>query len=220
MYTARSLIRRVPLLIVAFTLIASVSAPALAQATARAAQVTPSDRWLEKLNAKHMLLFDSPAPAGGIALIHAMNYYDTYNKTYGVQDKDIRGVITFYGSATFHAVNDAMWSKYAIGEFMQVEDAVTNAPAVANPWREKPVILGFTLPGASVESLQKRGAVFILCNNALEILSGMLAQARGLDAAVVYQDLKSNILPGVELVPAMVIALEQAHKAGLAYQRQ
>jgi intracellular sulfur oxidation DsrE/DsrF family protein len=166
------------------------------------------------------MLFDNPAPAGGIALIHAMNYYDTYNKTYGVQDRDIRAVITFYGSATFHAVNDAMWSKYAIGEFMQVEDAVTKAPAVVNPWREKPVILGLTLPAASVESLQKRGTVFILCNNALEILSGMLAQARGLDATVVYQDMKANIMPGVELVPAMVIALEQAHKAGLAYQRQ
>jgi hypothetical protein len=36
----------------------------------------------------------------------------------------------------------------------------------------------------------------------------------------VYEDLKANILPGVELVPAMVIAVEQAARAGLSYHRQ
>jgi intracellular sulfur oxidation DsrE/DsrF family protein len=77
-----------------------------------------------------------------------------------------------------------------------------------------------TLPPASIEALQKRGATFIICNNALQIFSGMLASKRGLDAKVVYEDLKANILPGVELVPAMVIAIEQAARAGLSYHRQ
>jgi hypothetical protein len=48
----------------------------------------------------------------------------------------------------------------------------------------------------------------------------MLAAKRGLDSKVVYEDLKANILPGVELVPAMVIAVEQAARAGLSYHRQ
>jgi intracellular sulfur oxidation DsrE/DsrF family protein len=76
------------------------------------------------------------------------------------------------------------------------------------------------LPQASIESLQKRGATFILCNNALGIFSGMLAKARGLDADAVYNDLKANILPGVELIPGMVVAIDQAHDAGLSYHRQ
>jgi hypothetical protein len=91
---------------------------------------------------------------------------------------------------------------------------------VANPWRAAPVILGMDLAPASIEALQKRGATFILCNNALTIFSGMLAKARGLDAAVVYEDLKANILPGVELIPGMVVAIEQAHTAGMSYHRQ
>jgi intracellular sulfur oxidation DsrE/DsrF family protein len=32
--------------------------------------------------------------------------------------------------------------------------------------------------------------------------------------------MNANILPGVELVPGMVIAVEQAQRAGLAYHRQ
>jgi hypothetical protein len=48
----------------------------------------------------------------------------------------------------------------------------------------------------------------------------MLAQARGLDAKVVYEDMKANILPGVELIPGMVVAIEQAHRAGMSYHRQ
>jgi hypothetical protein len=182
--------------------------------------VTPSDKWLDGLTAKHQQFFDSPAPAGGVPLVHIMNYYDTYNKAYNVADQDIDAVGTFYGSTTFYGLNDAMWAKYKLGEFLETIDPNTKKPAVANPWRNAPVILGMTLPQASIESLQKRGATFIVCNNALSIFSGMLAQARGLDAKQVYEDMKANLLPGAYLVPGMVVAIEQAQRRGLSYHRQ
>jgi intracellular sulfur oxidation DsrE/DsrF family protein len=148
-----------------------------------------------------------------------MNYYDTYNKAFNVKDADIDAVLTFYGSTTFYGLNDAAWAKYQLGEFLETNDA-TGKPATANPWRTAPVFLNMTLPQASIESLHKRGATFILCNNALTIFSSLVAQKRGLDANVVYQDLKANILPEVELVPGMVVAVEQAQRAGLSYHRQ
>ena len=77
-----------------------------------------------------------------------------------------------------------------------------------------------SLPSMSMEALQKRGATLILCNNALEIFSGLLAAKRGLDSKTVYEDLKANIIPGISLVPGMVIAVEQAQRAGLTYHRQ
>jgi hypothetical protein len=180
----------------------------------------PSSNWLKGLTSKHKQFFDSPAPAGGIGLVHIMNYYDTYNKAFNVKDADIDAVLTFYGGTTFFGVNDAMWAKYKLGEFINENDPTTGKPAVANPWRTEPVILGMTIPAASVESLYKRGATFILCNNALTIFSNLLAQKRGLDPKVVYQDLKANILPEVQLVPGMVVAVEQAARAGLSYHRQ
>ena len=181
--------------------------------------VDVNDAWLTNLDGKYKMLFDAPVPAGGIPLVHVLNYYDTYNKAYNVPDKDVDAVFTFYGSTTFHGLNDAMWAKYKLGEFLGEKDAKGVAFA-ANPWRTAPVVVGMTLPQASIESLQKRGTTFIICNNALGIFSGLVAQARGLDAKAVYEDMKANILPNVTLVPGMVIAIDKAQQAGLSYHRQ
>ena len=199
-------------------LAASVSAMSVATHPLGSHSASYANAWL-KNSAKHRQLFDTPAPAGGIPLVHMMNYYETWNKAYGVGDKNINAVGTFYGATTFFGVSDAMWAKYKLGEFLGEKDGA-GAPATKNPWREAPVILGMEIRPASIESLQKRGATFILCNNALEIFSGLLAKSRGLEAAVVYADLKANILPNVELIPGMVVAIEQAHAAGLSYHRQ
>lgn len=177
------------------------------------------EEWLTRLTGTYRQLFDAPAPAGGIPLVHVLNYYDTYNKAFNVSDKDVNAVLTFYGATTFYALSDAAWAKYNLGAFLDTRDA-KGVPATANPWRAAPEIIGMTLPQASIEGLQKRGATFIVCNNALTIFSGLVAKKNGLDPAAVYQDMKANILPGVTLVPGMVIAIEQAQKAGLTYHRQ
>ena len=186
----------------------------------RPTTIEPTNNWLKGLKAKHRQFFDNPAPNGGVALVHVLNYYDTYNKAFNVKDSDIKAVLTFYGGTTFYGLNDNVWAKYRLGEFLDANDPATGKPATANPWRTAPTILGINLPPASIESLQKRGATMILCNNALTIFSGLLAEKRGLDAKEVYEDLKSNILPGVELIPGMVVAVEQAQRAGLSYHRQ
>jgi hypothetical protein len=191
-----------------------------ARAVPATTTATPSDRWLDGLTASHRQFFDAPSPEGGIPLVHVMNYYDTYNKAYGVADRDIDGVLTFYGASTFYGLSDAAWAKYRIGEFLGANDPATGKPATRNPWRDAPVVLGLNLPQASIEALHRRGATFILCNNALQIFAGLLATKRGLDAGTVYEDLRANILPDVNLVPAMVIAVEQAARAGLTYHRQ
>lgn len=224
---SRTLQRVLPgLAIVAATSVVVAATPAhwsSVASTATSAETKSAefaDNWLKGLNGKHRQLFDSPAPGGGIMLIHMLNYYDTLVRDYHLKDADVDAVGTFYGTTTFYGVNDAMWAKYRLGEFLETNDPATGKPATSNPWRTTPNVLGMSLPQASVESLQKRGATFIICNNALGIFAGMLAKARNLDADVVYKDLKANILPNVELVPGMVVAIDQAHAAGLSYQRQ
>ena len=64
------------------------------------------------------------------------------------------------------------------------------------------------------------GTKFLLCANAfggwcLEL------EARGKGkAADMQKELAANILPGVTMVPAMVIAIEKAQEAGIRYNRQ
>jgi intracellular sulfur oxidation DsrE/DsrF family protein len=188
--------------------------------TAAPAAPVAHEAWLDALKGKHRALFDAPAPGGGIPLVHLMNYYDTYNKAYATKDQDINGILTFYGGTTFYGLTDEMWAKYRLGEFLDAKDPATERPATANPWRVAPVVLGMTLAPASIEAMQKRGATFIICNNALSIFSGLLAKERGLHADSVYADLKANILPKVTLVPGMVVAIEKAQARGIAYHRQ
>ena len=196
------------------------AAPASTASAASAPSSVAGDEWLDHLKGKHRELFDAPAPGGGIPLVHMMNYYDTYNKAYATPDKDINGILTFYGTTTFYGLNDAMWAKYKLGEFLETNDAKSGKPATTNPWRVAPVAIGMTLPQASIESLQKRGATFIICNNALTIFSGLVAQQRNLPAEQVYADMKANILPGVTLVPGMVVAIDKAQRKGISYHRQ
>jgi hypothetical protein len=64
------------------------------------------------------------------------------------------------------------------------------------------------------------GTKFILCANALGIWCLEL-EARGKGkAADLEKELRANVLPGVTIVPAMVIAIEKAQEAGIRYNRQ
>jgi intracellular sulfur oxidation DsrE/DsrF family protein len=80
--------------------------------------------------------------------------------------------------------------------------------------------LADAMPAIGIENLQKMGTKFVLCANALGIWCLEL-EARGKGkAADIDKDLRSNLLPGVTIVPAMVIAIDKAQEAGIKYNRQ
>jgi intracellular sulfur oxidation DsrE/DsrF family protein len=209
------------LLLAAVAVVAS-AAIIVPTVTARQAGTPPAanpDAWLDAITAPNRMLFDANAANGGVPLAHVMNYYNTFNTAYGVPDRDVDAIFTLYGQITLTGLNDAMWAKYRLGEFLGERDAA-GALLTANPWRTAPTIMGGPIPAASIESLQKRGATFILCNNALTIYSSRVAAARNLDPARVYEEMKANILPNVTLVPAMVIAIDRAQQRGISYHKQ
>jgi len=199
--------------------LALAAAPRLVASKALHAQQAEQDRWLDGLRASHRTLFDFPNSAGGLPAVHMLNYLNTYNTAYGVPDADINVVGTFYGGTTLLAANDAMWAKYRLGELLNETDP-EGRPWTRNPWRAVVHAEGLALPAASIEALQRRGVLFIACNNALTFFYDLIAEARQLDAATVGADIRANLLPGVVVVPAMVIAIEKAQGRGLAYNRQ
>jgi intracellular sulfur oxidation DsrE/DsrF family protein len=188
------------------------------QGGARASASNP-DAWLEALTGKHRTIVDMPEFHDNLPPVHILNYLNTYNTAYNVPDSDINVVGTFYGATTLLAANDAMWAKYQLGELLN-EHRPDGSHWTGNPWRTEVNALGMTLAPASLEALQRRGVLFIACNNALNFFTGTIAQARGLNAAAVDTDVRANLLPGVVVVPAMVIAIEKAQAHGLAYRRE
>ena len=70
---------------------------------------------------------------------------------------------------------------------------------------------------SSISSLQQRGGVFLLCNNAFNVWMGILGGGDAAKAAALRTEFEANMLPGIFLVPAMVVAVNQAQTHGCTY---
>ncbi len=187
--------------------------------------ITPSDKWLTAVTGKHRQIFDAPNHENGWGLLHVRNYLNTLRDTYHVTHPDVTAVVSVYGMGTMLGFNDDMWKKYELGKASKVMDA-SNQPATANVFYKASngspslSISGTPIPipaDASISALQQRGGVFILCNNAFNVWMGLLGGGDAAKTAALRKEFEANILPGVYLVPAMVVAINQAQKNGCTY---
>ena len=187
------------------------------------AQQPASDAWLDRLKGKHRQLFDVPEPEGGTVLRHVRNYFEAWRNAFGVGESDVSVVVALYARTTPLGLQDAMWEKYQLGAALSITDPTTNAPLIRNwfahPKPGDPVADGE--PETSMETLQRRGVVFALCNNALTRWAARLAKSGlgGGTAADVHADLVAHALPGVVIVPDVLVAMTKAHERGFAYVR-
>jgi intracellular sulfur oxidation DsrE/DsrF family protein len=206
---------------------------------ALAATASGADDWIREVKGSHRCLFDFPQHKNGMPLLHILNYLNTYSTAYKTGPGEVGAVGTFYSvgnqASISLAFNDAIWAKYRLGAYLALNDAdgrpytrnVFNRPtpqdlhlvmkAIDSP--QIPALAG-AVPALGIENLQKMGAKFVLCANALGIWSLEL-EARGKGTAQdIEKELRANLLPGVTIVPAMVIAIERAQEAGIRYNRQ
>jgi hypothetical protein len=204
-----------------------------------AAQASAAADWTAEVKGTHRCLFDFPQHGNGFPLLHILNYLNTYQEAFKIGAGQAGAVGTFYGiggrSSISLGFNDAMWAKYQLGEYLNVKDAggkpyarnVFHRPTTADAHLltqalQTPPIPGLAgaMPGLGIENLQKMGTKFLMCANALGAWCLEL-EARGKGkSAEIDKDLRANLLPGVTIVPAMVIAIEQAQAAGIRYNRQ
>lgn len=200
--------------------VAALSAGAALQ-EGTASELSASDAWLDRLKGKHRQLFDAPDPDGGTVLREVRSYLDTWRGAYGVAERDVSVIVTLHARTTPLGLQDAMWAKYRLGAALSITDSTTNAPLVRNwfahPQQGDPVADG--TPESSIESLQGRGVVFALCNNALKRWSARLEKQGLGTAAAVHADLTAHALPGVIIVPGVLITMTKAHERGFGYVR-
>ncbi len=173
------------------------------------------EAWLGKITGKHKMVFDTPAP-NMFALAWARVFLNTTNETYGTTDADNSVVVVLRHSGIPFGMNSALWAKYKFGEFFKVTDGATSAPAVRHPYTiakagELPI------PGMGLDELVAKGVLFGICNVALTVYSGMLAKQTGMQAEAVKQDWVAGLLPGVQVVPSGVIAVNRTQERGCAY---
>ncbi len=168
----------------------------------------PDERWLEMVaQREHRLIIETGIISDGLALRRGLNFIDVLNQDYAVPDARIGLAIGTHTAGLAFILNDVMWAKYPLGAKFDVKNA-EGAPATANPFR--------TASTSSVESLSKRGVVFLACNRALLRLARDLAGPGG-SAPTVHTELVANVLPEAQVTPAMVVALSRAQSKGVPY---
>ncbi len=183
---------------------------------APASNALSQDTWLDGLDGQHGQIFEAPALHGGAALKQSRNFLDVYRDVYGLESSEVDVAIAAHGSALSLFFQDRVWEKFGLGERFDVKDPRTGTAARRNVFASREE--GGVVPAdASVEALQDRGVIFLLCNNALNGLAGRLAQAGLGTPEAVRADILAALLPGAQVVPAAVVALSRAQEKGLSY---
>lgn len=199
----------------AATLLAGISTSSFAK-PADPAMVSDAEAWLKKIKGKHRIIYDAPEPHGGFPIIWSWVYYQTNNQT-GSPDTDVTALVVLRHNGIPIAMEDRLWEKYKFGEVFKVDDNNTKAPALRNPFYEPQ---GADFPMAAIEGvkkLQSRGAMFGVCDLALTVYSGMVAQSINQKPEDVKKDWVSGLLPGVQVVPSGVWAVGRAQENGCGY---
>lgn len=143
---------------------------------------------------------------------------------FGHPASSIAIAIAAHGPSTVYTYSDALWSKYRLGDAFGLKDAQGN-PVNSNVYLKPSHLIDAAADpddpngpyqDTSIETLQQRGVVFLTCHTAVEeqaraLVKGGYAPA-GMQAPQVADDMLTHLIPGAQVVPAMVatIAVLQA----------
>jgi intracellular sulfur oxidation DsrE/DsrF family protein len=194
-----------------------LSSPILANnAQPDLALVEDAEAWFKKIKGKHKIVYDAPEPHDGFPIIWSWVFYKTNNAT-GTPDNELTAVVVLRHSAIPIAMEDKLWEKYKFGENFKINDPVTSAPAVKNPFYvpEAQMWKDFGIEG--IKSLQARGVMLCVCDMALTVNSTVTAKAMNTSAEEVKKEWVAGLLPGIQVVPSGVWAIGRAQERGCAY---
>jgi hypothetical protein len=197
------------------------AALAIGRWSSAAAEVAPlmaipvtGDEWLSRIKGKHKQVFDCVTPNSGWGPAFALNFIDSTKEAQKLTDKDISAVVVLRHFSMPLLLNDAMWTKYKIGEVIDAKDPKSGAPLTRNTFRDNI----FMRPGLTYEQMMSnRGVIMVACNMALTVISGLAAPKAGVTPDVAKKDWAANLLPGVVLAPSGVYAVNRAQEVGCSY---
>lgn len=187
------------------------------QAPGRSAAGTQNSDWLDRLTGKHKTVFDVETHRSGNALAQADSFLNAWREA-GVRDGDVTLVMGVRGTGLPLVLGDAVWTKYRIGTQYALPDPRTSRPADHNLFVDANVRPGGPVTARqTIEALQQRGVLVLACMNTIKGASRKLAAAGLGTPDGIRADLLDAVLPGVVVVPAMVVAFTLMHERGVSY---
>jgi hypothetical protein len=192
--------------------------------SATASPVQPArhaeDDWLDRLGAKHRMVFDTTTPDGfGAALVFGNNFLDVNKNAYGLEYLDLGLVIVVRHNSTPFGFNDSIWSKYGkvFAQRLNFNDPKTKLPPEVNVFNASGYGTTLTSLGITLESLTKRGANLAVCRLATRNFAGQIATATGSPADKINEELIANIVTNAHMVPAGIVAVNRAQERGYTF---
>ncbi|MCG6954470.1 MAG: twin-arginine translocation signal domain-containing protein [Gemmatimonadetes bacterium] len=171
------------------------------------------DAWLNKINGAHKQAYDMPELNNGFGFIWSRVFYMTNTD---VPESDLSVALILRHNAAVFGMTDAMWAKYKLGEMAEVTDPKTKAPAVRNIFYNM-AAEDQMLPGMSIDGLMASGALFGVCHMAIKVGSMQLAQKMNMKAEDIEKDMIANLIPGMQVVPSGVWAVNRVQERGCSY---
>jgi len=141
---------------------------------------------------------------------------------------DFLCVSATHGSAQLALYDDAMWDKYGLAKLAGgnvTRNSFVTAPAAADhdPADYQNAQGAFSPRANSIQALQRRGAVFLACHNAVwELCERLISSAINPDhlgAEAMCAEFSNHLIPGVVLTPGAVGTLVELGTAGFVYSR-
>ena len=168
--------------------------------------------WLVALKGKHRQLHHSHEDwTNGIE--YARRYKQAYPKEYGVKPDEVDSILAAHGKTGAITYVDAAWEKYGFGRRFEVKESPkSDTFATRNIFNEG------TDDAPGVREAMAAGVMVLSCRTALRGLSHMLANEKKYGTYdEIERDLTASLIPGVVLVPSMIIAVGRAQEHGCAY---
>ncbi|HET9028621.1 MAG TPA: hypothetical protein VFN49_00460 [Candidatus Aquilonibacter sp.] len=150
------------------------------------------------------------------ALANVKNALNGLAFGYGYNASKIAMAFAGHGPSAAFGYSDYVWDKYKIGEFFKIKDA-NDQTVTSNMWlkakaaydpKSDPDDANSMYQDTQIETLQKRGVVFMTCHTAVEEQSRALVKAgnapSGMTASDVADDILKHLIPGAVVVPSMV----------------
>lgn len=169
------------------------------------------EAWLKALTGKHRQLFHAHDKwTKGIE--YSIRYKKAYPVEYGVGPDEVNSVLAAHGKTGVTTYVDAAWEKYGFGKMFDVKDPKTKDTATRN------VYYAGDDDNPGIREALAAGVVVLSCRTMLRgIASGLADQKKFGTKEEIERDLTASLIPGVVLVPAMIIAIGRAQEQRCTY---
>jgi hypothetical protein len=192
----------------------ALAAHASPQDGMKAKTLDPSfDAWIKRIKGKYRQVFDSPFPDHGLPYAWSRAFIMT-NMQVGVPESEITSVLILRHDSIPLAMTHDLWPKYNFSEVFGIKGE-GDKPFTRNPFYQPEAPL--PLPGMAAEELLRDNVLIGVCDLALTFYSKGVAEKMNMQPEDVKKDWVAGVIPGIQIVPSGVMAINRAQLAGCTY---